>query len=545
MTKSAKRAAIYLGRGPLSWLTTGYERVKQFVLGRKLGAPAVDALVSKIGDQRILSLAVCRTPIYGFIKTILNWLSLGTLNRALKALNLHDKLFHLYLIVTTESHTTFALEKNEVLSVSGKPDARGGECKGVFMGHNRPTVREFIERGVKLVGPQHFYTYRAFNQPGGGNCQDFCSTLLKSNGWLSSELNRFVNQPVDEIAKRIPGFTKAIANAVTDFAARVRALQGQGIKSRPTTRMPRKWIQHALNPAHKGMLRGMAKMQGQLTQRGTIKKSWLTRVAHMGGPVGKRARLALTLRTFRHHRKGGRAAPVSLIPHLRAPHFPYPLHNLPRIGKVRKPWKPFGALFSYKSRFPRSVRKIPRGPRRRVVPSIHQLHPRLGGRFVPIGINPTLAYPGRLGPGRRMGHMPVIAQLTPDVPTRNYGGALAEGQYHAALHQLQSAARTRADYLPGKELDYLRNLDPRCVRPYIHGVRLGHKKGFITGRRGGVWYGVNKVTGTRLQKKAYRKGQYHGAAKTYRHFRRGSTHAAIRKIRRLYNPGGSEVGHGR
>lgn len=64
--------------------------------------------------------------------------------------------------------------------------------------------------------------------------------------------------------------------------------------------MPKKWIQRA--HLKKGALgRSMrAKYGGKaFTERGTIKEEYLRKAAKAGGKMGKRARLALTLRRLK------------------------------------------------------------------------------------------------------------------------------------------------------------------------------------------------------------------------------------------------------
>ena len=55
-----------------------------------------------------------------------------------------------------------------------------------------------------------------------------------------------------------------------------------------------RWIQHAIK--HPGSLRRSAKRAGQMTSKGTIRSDWLDKQAKKGGVIGKRARLAKTLK---------------------------------------------------------------------------------------------------------------------------------------------------------------------------------------------------------------------------------------------------------
>jgi len=62
----------------------------------------------------------------------------------------------------------------------------------------------------------------------------------------------------------------------------------------------KRWIQEAIK--HPGALRRLAKRMGALTKRGTIKVEWLKKMAKRNDTIGKRARLALTLRKLNRRR---------------------------------------------------------------------------------------------------------------------------------------------------------------------------------------------------------------------------------------------------
>jgi len=65
--------------------------------------------------------------------------------------------------------------------------------------------------------------------------------------------------------------------------------------------MAERWIQSAIkNP---GALRAQARREGAITKRGTISREWLEEKAEQGGTVGRRARLALTLRGLNRGRR--------------------------------------------------------------------------------------------------------------------------------------------------------------------------------------------------------------------------------------------------
>ena len=65
-------------------------------------------------------------------------------------------------------------------------------------------------------------------------------------------------------------------------------------------RSGKRWIQDAIK--NKGALRRAAQRAGAITKRGTIDQDWLDEQAEKGGVIGRRARLAKTLRRLNRRR---------------------------------------------------------------------------------------------------------------------------------------------------------------------------------------------------------------------------------------------------
>jgi hypothetical protein len=342
-------------------------RTVGLLLGAHGPPKAIRELLEKHGEERIVSITVCRTPLSNWIKKTLSFLSLG------KPLA-YDQIFHLYMFIHTDRGTSFTLDKDEIVKVRyvSHPQRTDTECKQVPM-RRRVSVAQLIGNAWKARG-SHLWHYSAFSD----NCQRYVHDLLQYSGLLTPDVSRFVLQDVKVIASTLLPGTSAAANAVTGLAARLRtALLGQGLRSRSHTRprpmSSRKWISSAIK--HPGALRRVAAQQGAITQRGTISKTWLRAHQHAPGVLGKRVRLALTLRRLPHRRRGGSAAPASMFsrraPRLhrasaadRFPHIPrarvssawlkslkgVPVHRR-RVSYARKARKGRGFLDSLKKAF--------------------------------------------------------------------------------------------------------------------------------------------------------------------------------------------------
>ena len=211
-------------------LTEGINRVASIAKPvRQDYPPKVRKVLQEYGNEPIMALAVIRTPIQSFISRFLNLITAGQWE-SLKAKYGYDEFMHLALIATTPKGQLI-IQKNEVIDISPsfqvKPTT---QSMPVELSHT-PTVSQFLERGKELMGDK-FFTYSAL---GGNNCQNFISSLLKANGFITEELQSFVFQPVDSILKELPGFVKPLTDVVTTTAAKFNELfEGQGkFKSRP------------------------------------------------------------------------------------------------------------------------------------------------------------------------------------------------------------------------------------------------------------------------------------------------------------------------
>jgi len=188
------------------------------------GAKSVKKLVSAHGKATVKAITVYRTPIKQALISVANLLTGGKLAQAKKDLN-YDKLFHLFMIITLSDGYKFRFEKNEVVTVSDNTKiADDAESKPVGGISGKMLLSDAIEKCKNLMGEKNFFSYSALDH----NCQDFVSSFLKANGWLTGDLNRFIMQDVQAIAKVLPSYSSVVIDALTDIAGAFRLLQGQG-----------------------------------------------------------------------------------------------------------------------------------------------------------------------------------------------------------------------------------------------------------------------------------------------------------------------------
>jgi hypothetical protein len=211
---------IMKGDGIIDKAKEYYERIKQFITGRKRGSPELVKFIEKHGNEVITKITVCREQLTPMLKKVLNLITLGKLDQVTKDMN-YDKLFHLFIVFQTNTGS-YRTERNEIVRVySGNVS---GESMSIPV-NKQITVGEFFERAIKKEGDRIFEY-----SPRDNNCQDYIISLLSASGLNNQSISSFVKQDLQTIFKRLPSYTSTIAKGVTDFAARVRVLLGQGRK---------------------------------------------------------------------------------------------------------------------------------------------------------------------------------------------------------------------------------------------------------------------------------------------------------------------------
>jgi hypothetical protein len=189
---------------------------------------AVNKLLKKYGDEKVMKVEACRLPIDSMTKRLLNVVSLGAFNKAIKDLN-YDEVFHLYLKITIPSGT-FYIEKNQRLNLGkmGKPYHKKSnkiECRAIKL-LGKKSLKDMFSHLEAALG-EWAYRYNAIKY----NCQNFVSTLLDSldEPRKTQKIKSFVNANSGEDLIKSP-LLRRIAQTVTDAASLgQQAVLGNGI----------------------------------------------------------------------------------------------------------------------------------------------------------------------------------------------------------------------------------------------------------------------------------------------------------------------------
>lgn len=192
------------------------------ITGKMPGLASIQNLIRNHGSAKITNINVIRTPIRSLLTGAVNALSGGKLNEATNRLN-YDKLYHLGMIIGLNDGFYFKIEKNEAITIvdRAKPpsNAEIRTVPGVLpRGQRLDTAIDNCQHSMGL----DFYSYSALDN----NCQKFVSMFLKSNGWLTPEIQTFVMQDVNAIKDSLPPYMNGLMNGLTDFAGAITGLRG-------------------------------------------------------------------------------------------------------------------------------------------------------------------------------------------------------------------------------------------------------------------------------------------------------------------------------
>lgn len=206
-----------------STLITVLQNGQDLSLKRRVGVypPQMRRLLEKVGNEPVSSLTVARAPIQSAVKTLLNVISLGAYEKAVKDSN-YDSMFHLSLFINDR----YTLDKQQTVKfVEGRPPSNA-EVKQVAL-TSPLTISELINRTKEIMGPKAFSTYDAHTN----NCQDFILAVLGSNGFMTDELKSFIKQDADAVFRKLPSLSEKIAGFLTDAGATLdRIVEGEGEK---------------------------------------------------------------------------------------------------------------------------------------------------------------------------------------------------------------------------------------------------------------------------------------------------------------------------
>lgn len=195
---------------------------------RKNYPPQSRLVLSQVGNEKIKNMTIARRPIdknvFGSINLLTRVGTLGAFQNRFKNMPF-DELYHLSLIITTESGNRILIEKNEVINISRNvkitPDT---QTEQIINLPTNLTIKEMLDATEKRMG-KNYYLYNAVRN----NCQDYLMNILLANNIGDETDYKFIKQDVAELFK---GFSKT--ERTLEFATDVasvfnRLVKGNGV----------------------------------------------------------------------------------------------------------------------------------------------------------------------------------------------------------------------------------------------------------------------------------------------------------------------------
>lgn len=164
---------------------------------------SVKQWLEKYSNSKIHGLYVGKIPIRKIWSDMLKIVSKGKLEEIMKELK-YDHLYHTFILYhLKDDNSMYLVERNSRLSITPynpmvKHDEFGGQARFLPIITTDKTVSEMFENHEKLIGG---WEKLIWYNPVTNNCQKFVINQLKSNGLLTNEIEKFVNQKLKTVMK--------------------------------------------------------------------------------------------------------------------------------------------------------------------------------------------------------------------------------------------------------------------------------------------------------------------------------------------------------
>lgn len=204
----------FINYNPINYIADKYSQAKNFLInGSRSFSTKVQTILAKVGNDRIYSITIFRSPINSMIKNILQIASFQNIE--------YDQLFHLGIIFNNQ----VLIEKNSIVNMEINPKmTRNTEILNMQFNQSI-TINQFINNGLEYMGSDKFFSYSSYDN----NCQYFALNMLYANGINDESLVTFIKQDTEEIFRNNP-YLRRFANTITDTDGRLKYIQGGKIK---------------------------------------------------------------------------------------------------------------------------------------------------------------------------------------------------------------------------------------------------------------------------------------------------------------------------
>jgi hypothetical protein len=207
------------GSGLMDFIKKGFKTVKTMINGRNDYPPAERKIISDEGERIIKEIIVYREPLESKVNALVNLISSGKFDEVKKKYG-YDEMYHLFMVVKLDNDVRILIEKNEVINIHLNPSIKvTAQSMPVALNNKKISFKQFLDNGQNYMGDKYF-KYDAFTN----NCQNYISSLLKSNGLDNPTVNSFVVQDLGGLTRDMGKTNSDIFRGITDLAAKFNIL---------------------------------------------------------------------------------------------------------------------------------------------------------------------------------------------------------------------------------------------------------------------------------------------------------------------------------
>lgn len=221
------------GDGIIDWLKDKFKPVFNPTLRNPtINPPQIRKWLDMHGNEPVVSLKAKRVPVETAVQGLLNLVSFGALQKAVKSLG-YDNIFHLSIVINEK----YELDKREVLTIRPYTKKVNEELLDIPLNNQSLTIREMFDNTAKYMGVD----YGSYD-PQTNNCQDFILGILQGNKLGNAEVQKWIKQDAVKIFQGLPSFSQRFAKFVSGtFAPYVnRLIEGEGLNPTPRQKLMEK-----------------------------------------------------------------------------------------------------------------------------------------------------------------------------------------------------------------------------------------------------------------------------------------------------------------
>jgi hypothetical protein len=179
---------------------------------------ATQKFIEKYGNWKIHTSMVTRKPVNKLTEYVTNLIVEKKLQE-FKATAGYDEYYHLGAVLflmddKTNQIKTLQYEKLDRPTLREVPANQEFQSK-ILVAHRPITLAEAVKKHVEHMSPAKYYTYNAFSE----NCQNFLMGFYKALDESTPTLESFILQPLDELLKTLPEYSKSLTNIITNLGA--------------------------------------------------------------------------------------------------------------------------------------------------------------------------------------------------------------------------------------------------------------------------------------------------------------------------------------